>query len=74
MKDNLSSQDSYESLASCGVLWRPIIVPHASEMSLNTKRGLLYQFEGGQTLLKAHGVQGGASQRCCKPVKIHRGA
>lgn len=66
MKDkNLSSQDSYESLAPCGV---PILFHTRSSQSrgdvLEKQRGPLWQFKEGQTLLKAHGVQGAESRRC----------
>lgn len=47
----------------------------ASHQSRGKGRGLLEQFKQGQTLLKAHGVQGVESQRCCElaEVKIHKG-
>lgn len=81
MKDkNLSSQDSCESLTPCGV---PIIVPHALSRScgdvLEKEEACWSSLKEGQTLLKAHGVQGAESQRCCEltgvtaSYKIHRG-
>lgn len=49
---------------------RPVIVPHAFSQSrgdvLEKEEACWSSLKEGQTLLKAHGVQGAESQRCCE--------